>query len=242
MPKYELLIACVDEPEVHRKKEGDVVAVRPYPFVWGTKEVDQYFIVIIEADEDLNTLKEKYQAPLYDGMTQAEVDAEETANEVECRRLLSEAIAELGNENYETIQEIIRNHSLAHYINDEGFEESDEDYVEFEWEELIFRLIDRELSSEVTDKWIKFLRDTRNFPVYIPPPIIGKNQFKIPLDIIKNGWMPDLDLAKVRDKTKVYQPLKDVDMVMDTREQVSIIYDKYKRSFKYLTLRVAEIV
>ncbi len=153
MPKYELLMACVDEPEAHRKKEGDIVAVRPYPFSWGKKEVDQYFVVIIEADEDLNIMRETYEIPLYEGG------------------------------------------------------------------------LDRHPSDDIE----------------IMPKILAKNRFQIPLDIIKDGWMPTLDLAKVRDKKKIYQPLKDTNIVMDTREQVSIIYDKYKQSFKYPTLKVAEI-
>ncbi len=148
MPKYELLLACVDELEVHRKKEGDIVAVRPYPFNWGTKEVDQYFVVIIEADENLNTMRETYEMTLYEDGS------------------------------------------------------------------------DGELSESVK---------------------LAKNRFQIPLEIIKNGWMPTLDLAKVRDKKKVYQPLKDADIIMDTKEEVSIIYDKYKESFKYPTLKVVEI-
>ncbi len=148
MAKYELLIACVDEPEVHRKKEGDIVAVRSYPFNWGTKEIDQYFIVIIEADEDIQTMRTTYEMALYEDDS------------------------------------------------------------------------DGELSESVK---------------------LAKNRFQIPLEIIKNGWIPSLDLAKVRDKTKVYQLLKDADIVMDTKEQVSIIYDKYKKSFKYPTLKMAEI-
>ena len=149
MAKYELLIACVDEPEAHRKKEGDIVAVRPYPFNWGTKEVDQYFIVIIEADEDLSIMRATYERPLLEG-----------------------------------------------------------------------GVID-DLNGSV--------------------PQLAKNQFSIPLNIIKKGWMPNLDLTQVRDKRKVYQPLKDANIIMDTREEISIIYDKHRQSFKYQTLKVAEI-
>ncbi len=151
MAKYELLIACVDEPEAHRKKEGDIVAVRSYPWVWGKKEVDQYFIVIIEADEDIQTMRAIYEMPLYEG----------------------------------------------------GLDRHPFDAVEVK--------------------------------------ILAKNRFQTPLNIIKNGWMPSLDLIQIRDKTKVYQPLKDADIIMDTKEEVSIIYDKHKQSFKYPTLKVAEI-
>ncbi len=48
--KYELLIACADEPEASRKDEGDILAIRPYPHNWGRKEIDQGFVVIVESD------------------------------------------------------------------------------------------------------------------------------------------------------------------------------------------------
>ena len=153
MPKYELLIACVDEPEAHRKKEGDIVAVRPYPWSWGAKEVDQYFLVIIETDEDLNTMRGIYEMPFYEGG----------------------------------------------------------------------------LDCEPPDD------------INVNPKKLAKNRFQIPLDIIKNGWMPSLDLVKVRDKKKIYQPLKDADIVIDTKEKVSLIWDKYKESYRYSTLKVTEI-
>ena len=108
MPKYELLIACADEPEAHRKKEGDIVAVRPYPWNWGTKEIDQYFIVIIEADADIQTMRAIYEMPFYEG-------------------------------------------GLDHEPSD-----------------------DIDINSKK----------------------LAKNRFQIPLEIIKNGWMPNLDLAK----------------------------------------------
>lgn len=48
MPTHEILIAACDEPEAHRKKEGDVICVRPHPWNWGRKEVDRYLIVIVD--------------------------------------------------------------------------------------------------------------------------------------------------------------------------------------------------
>ena len=69
----------------------------------------------------------------------------------------------------------------------------------------------------------------------IQPTIIGKRKYKLPLNIIKDGWHADLNLTDVRDKTKVYQPLKENNVVLDANEQVSIFFDKEKDSFKYAT-------
>lgn len=49
MPIYEFAIACVDEPEAHRKKEGDIISVKPYPWGdWGKKALKEYLIVIMD--------------------------------------------------------------------------------------------------------------------------------------------------------------------------------------------------
>ena len=48
MPKWEIAIAVADEPEVHRKKEGDIIAFKPYPWNWGAKELDQHLVVIVD--------------------------------------------------------------------------------------------------------------------------------------------------------------------------------------------------
>ena len=48
MPKYEFAIAVCDEAETHRKKEGDIIAVKPSPWQWGKKELDQYLIITID--------------------------------------------------------------------------------------------------------------------------------------------------------------------------------------------------
>lgn len=178
MPKYELMLACADEPEAHRKKEGDIISVRPYPCNWGKKVIEQYLIVIIETEEDIETMRATYEMALYkDGS-------------------------------------------------------------------------DGELPDSIK---------------------LAKNRFQIPLSIIKEGWITDLDLHKVRDKNYIYQPFKrasqltarfdgkegrhllngpDVDcisevsmanneFVVDTKEEVSLIWDKYKQSYKYPTRKIA---
>lgn len=185
MSKYELAIACVDESEIHRKKEGDIIAVRPYPFNWGLMDIKWHLIVIIDSPEDIQIMRATYEIPLYVG----------------------------------------------------GLDRHPADDIEWE---------DR-------------------------PEKLKKNRFQIPLNIIKDGWITDLDINKVQDKSYIYQPFKrasqltskftgrnknhfleskDVDcissvamanaeFVINTSEQVSLIYDKYKESFKYPTLKVA---
>ena len=80
MPLFELAIAVCDEedlPSGHkRKKEGDIIAVKPYPWQWGKKEVDEYLIVPISAAdiEEVSILN----TPLYeDGCVSTEFDDEE---------------------------------------------------------------------------------------------------------------------------------------------------------------------
>ena len=68
MPLYDLLIAVADEPEAHRKKEGDIIAIRPHGWKWGLKEIDQYLVVVIEADEpDVNFMRGLFERPLLEG-------------------------------------------------------------------------------------------------------------------------------------------------------------------------------
>lgn len=54
MEKFELLIACRDEADVlvkrGRKKEGDVIAVKPHPWEWGRKETAGFLIVPVLTD------------------------------------------------------------------------------------------------------------------------------------------------------------------------------------------------
>lgn len=65
MPVYDFCIAVTDEIESHRKKEGDVIAVRPHGWNWGRKEIDAYLIVPIECEEpDINVLRDYFERPL----------------------------------------------------------------------------------------------------------------------------------------------------------------------------------
>ncbi|MFW9874245.1 MAG: hypothetical protein ACFFG0_14160 [Candidatus Thorarchaeota archaeon] len=61
--KYELLIAVIDEDDLgsghKRKKQGDIVAIRPYPWSWGRCEIDEYLVIIAEIDNDITSMKKK---------------------------------------------------------------------------------------------------------------------------------------------------------------------------------------
>lgn len=187
--KYEIAIAIVDEQDLasghKRKKEGDIISVRPYPRNCGRNAIDAYLILIVESNDNLDTML-KLTVPWYDDGTE--------------------------------------------------WPPSDDDY---DWHCIN------------------------------PPEKLGKHRFTIPLNVIKNGWMPDLDLNKVRDKNYIYQPFKsdvqlvqkfdgigthktletkdvdtysayadkNVELVIDMNEQVSFVYDKYKESYKYATVK-----
>ncbi len=146
MSLYEFAIACTDEPEAHRKKEGDIIAVRPYPYPdWGKKAEKEHLIIIL------------------DGLTKEEA-------------------LKLTMPQY--------NIRLDWYLS------PDEEQI-------------------------------------LKPIKITKCRFNLPFDIIQDGWLRDLDFNKVRAKTVKYQPLKEKKIIIDTREKVSIIFDKHKKSFKY---------
>lgn len=70
MPKYEIAIAVKDEDDhmvrVFRKKEGDIISVRPYPNHWGRKSIDEYFVVIVECAVDSLILKQRLTEPLWE--------------------------------------------------------------------------------------------------------------------------------------------------------------------------------
>lgn len=64
--KYEFLLACRNEPDNSafrkRKKEGDIIAIKSYPWQWGRKETCGFLIVPIltdMTDEDVFVLCEQ---------------------------------------------------------------------------------------------------------------------------------------------------------------------------------------
>lgn len=70
--------------------------------------------------------------------------------------------------------------------------------------------------------------------------IEGKRRYSLPFNILVDGWKPDMDLAKVRDKNQVYQPFIDENIIIDAFEEVSLIKDKKKGTFKYPTKKIKE--
>lgn len=70
--KYELALAIKDKEDVFdkkgnlvhgRSKKGDIIAVRPYPFNWGTEAVKQFLIVIVDGlteEEAKNLITPEY--------------------------------------------------------------------------------------------------------------------------------------------------------------------------------------
>ena len=177
MPKYEISIAVCDEPEPHRKKEGDVVSIIEMGMPWGRKVLDEYLIVPVLSNLSYNEIRQQLMTPWWsDGLV--------------------------------------------------GWPDPEDD---------------------------------------TPRTKLGKNRFKIPLDIIRDGWYPALDYDKVRNKGLMYQPLKkkaecisdfkgsvwfevnsaiecddiDQEITLDMSEKVSICFDKYKGSYLYSTKKVA---
>ncbi len=69
MPKYELAICVVTEPnhrtDTKRKDEGDIIAIRPYPWNWGVKEIDECLIVIIETARSYEVLRNLIRQSVY---------------------------------------------------------------------------------------------------------------------------------------------------------------------------------
>lgn len=82
MPKYEFCLSIRDEvdhtPGKVRKKEGDIVTVREWSWMWGSKEVDEYFIVIAETVTDYHTLRRHISHRLYQHLSTSDIwDSEE---------------------------------------------------------------------------------------------------------------------------------------------------------------------
>lgn len=56
-----------DTPEAHRKKEGDIVAVRAANWQWGRKERQQYLIVLVDTADAFTNINEarKFETPIF---------------------------------------------------------------------------------------------------------------------------------------------------------------------------------
>jgi len=174
MSKWEFAIAVADEPEAHRKKEGDIIAVKPYPWQWGTREQDAYLIVIVNGLTQAEA--HKYCSPMYtDGMTQDEVEQIATPINIDEIRQYENTHVDEPSQG-EAIQPI--------YIN--GMTQAEVNQI-------------------------------------CRP--IAKRRHSIPLDVLKSK-MPELVLDKIKDKSLVYQPIKDKDSSIDLK-LTKIIKDKF---------------
>ena len=69
---------------------------------------------------------------------------------------------------------------------------------------------------------------------------VKKRRFTFPLDILKNGWCPDIDLERVADPEDNYQPLKDNNIVIDFDEHVINVRDNKDNTFRYDVEKIAE--
>lgn len=86
--KYELAIAVVNEADhtsgLTRKKEGEIVCVKPHPSHWGRKAIDEYFIVIVETAATLKEMRKLSAKRLYryksNGLPVTEEDYMELTN------------------------------------------------------------------------------------------------------------------------------------------------------------------
>lgn len=81
MPKYEFSIAVKDEPEPHRKKEGDIVGVHPKRPSAGRKVLDEYLLIPFECTLSLNELCLKLKVPLYNADLKNGIDFRDIEDE-----------------------------------------------------------------------------------------------------------------------------------------------------------------
>lgn len=90
MAKWEFLIRVNDQEDLEsghkRSKEGDIIAVKPYPHQWGNCEQNNYLIVIIDnlTQEEV----ERMQSPFYPEGKYTEDFAEITEQMTEEERLM----------------------------------------------------------------------------------------------------------------------------------------------------------
>ena len=74
-----------------------------------------------------------------------------------------------------------------------------------------------------------------SLPVPKMTPTVKKRRYNIPLDTIKSGWCPDLDVVKVRDVKASYSPTI---AEVDATEKVAFCVDKVSDTFKYAAVKV----
>lgn len=91
MALYEVAVVIKNGPDTHTsiigKRQGDIVAVKPYPWNWGRKEIDEYLIVIFETTRSVEQVyKTEESVYLYTKndslISQAEANALEALNDM----------------------------------------------------------------------------------------------------------------------------------------------------------------
>ena len=158
MPKYEFAIAVNDEPEAHRKNEGDIISIRSYPRNCGRKVIDEYLVVIVECNaSDPRVLKQRLRAPLWENGLVEWVDWREF--QTRKSRPLKPGEDDVDLELYPP-----------------------EEYV---WDIKAGKPMER-------------------------PRREAKRRYKIPLSVLGN-----IDLAKVQNKTYIYQPFKKASQLVE---------------------------
>jgi len=70
-------------------------------------------------------------------------------------------------------------------------------------------------------------------PCYEGGVVSAKRRHAIPLEEIRAGWLPGMDLSRVRDRSDDYQPLLSAGVVVDFSEPVAVCFDKRRGRFKY---------
>jgi hypothetical protein len=66
--KLSMAIAKNDSAEAHRKRQGDIIAVRPAGWEWGRKEIENYHIVEMDVPDVANIAhaRKEFEMPLLD--------------------------------------------------------------------------------------------------------------------------------------------------------------------------------
>ena len=196
MSKFEFAIACRDEADLasghKRKKEGDIIAVKPYPWQWGAKEVDAHLIVIVDnltQEEAHNLCKPQYE----DGSLNPVEDMEGTL------------VERLPDTEYAT-GDIVLVDGWAYWCKSGGTTGSDP-----------IPVFEKKIPTIINDGTVQWkCKGKKN------PAVTAKRNFKFKLNKLKADLFPGLDIARVNDNTDVYQPLKDGDIAIDAETMTMV--------------------
>ncbi|MFH2099461.1 MAG: hypothetical protein ABIJ95_08130 [Pseudomonadota bacterium] len=71
--------------------------------------------------------------------------------------------------------------------------------------------------------------------------ILRKRRFTLPPGLLKTGWLPGLDLARVADPREAYQPLLEAKAItiVDFGAKVAICKDEQKGSYRFAERKIA---